>query len=717
MSAVKAPPHIFRDKNQVMHSTNTLEVFKVFKMRMLSRAYVLLLLLTLMFSIFPLTNQAFATEEYTLPRYTRYTQTGFQMYTSELGWSISFPQGWVISHHLTPEMLGENAESITLEPENIEEYAGKSELLEQGIFGLWLDVNVEILPYSLVERHRNLSVREFFEAMGMTRQAEGLPEGYKLVSIEEAEINGIPAVKHTWLDQPPTEPGVVTIGVKVMDVWLKKDTFAAVITCRATSPEFFDYYLLLFDQIVSSFRAPSTLIPAPTTPPTTPPQTPSPTVTSTSTYPLTAIVTSTRGQVNVQEEDILYGGEVITGKDGYVELLLEDGSIIELGPNSRLKLEIDLGEIELDRGLIKIKSDSPYKIYTPVSLIGVRGTEFTLEVEPNGTTTVIVLEGAVNFSDINLAKTVVVGEYQTSTVHPGGLPSDPSPIEPSQIDGWWEEISAEAVKTPTPISTPEITPPMQFATTPGKFVKMFPEFSAKWTVSNLGPDDWYTTEPVEYSHKVVGEEVVEGVACWRVQVRAPTEPGKPPTEATYWFSKETGECVQAMVDGEMFRGFNAEGKALKHFGLILLCFTHQEKVYIPFAELAHAYAPGFTHTGTERITYGPTTLTVEKYKVSLPPGEMTSPPEYIEFWIAPIDGENVFVMEYVYFSPAKWGKYELLSVALTPAPTPTPAPITSTPAPTPKITPTPTPTPGFEAILAIAGLLAVAYIILNKMRR
>ena len=55
-----------------------------------------------------------------------------------------------------------------------------------------------------------------------------------------------------------------------------------------------------------------------------------------------------------------------------------------------------------------------------------------------------------------------------------------------------------------------------------------------------------------------------------------------------------------------------------------------------------------------------------------------------------------------------------LTPVITPTPTPTPAPapvVTQTP------TPTPTPTPetaGFEAVIAIAGLLAVAYILMRK---
>ena len=48
----------------------------------------------------------------------------------------------------------------------------------------------------------------------------------------------------------------------------------------------------------------------------------------------------------------------------------------------------------------------------------------------------------------------------------------------------------------------------------------------------------------------------------------------------------------------------------------------------------------------------------------------------------------------------------------TPTPTPTPT-ATPTPTPTPTLTPTPTP-PGFEVVFAIAGLLAVAYLLRRR---
>lgn len=63
-----------------------------------------------------------------------------------------------------------------------------------------------------------------------------------------------------------------------------------------------------------------------------------------------------------------------------------------------------------------------------------------------------------------------------------------------------------------------------------------------------------------------------------------------------------------------------------------------------------------------------------------------------------------------------------LTPVITPSPSPSPSPaVTPLPSPSPSSTSTPTPTspptePGFEAILAIAGLLAVAYLALRRKK-
>jgi PGF-CTERM protein len=60
-------------------------------------------------------------------------------------------------------------------------------------------------------------------------------------------------------------------------------------------------------------------------------------------------------------------------------------------------------------------------------------------------------------------------------------------------------------------------------------------------------------------------------------------------------------------------------------------------------------------------------------------------------------------------------KFSESTPTLTPTPIPTVTPTPPTPTPTPAVTPTPSPTPpGFEAGFAIAGVLAVAYLVLRR---
>ncbi len=100
---------------------------------------------------------------------------------------------------------------------------------------------------------------------------------------------------------------------------------------------------------------------------------------------------------------------------------------------SESELDLILGEIHS-----KIKSGSNYKVQMPQAVCGVRGTQFITKVEKDGTTILTVLDGEVEFSDIQKRKTVLVKKNQKSVCKPGGLPSEPVSIEPNQIPKWWE---------------------------------------------------------------------------------------------------------------------------------------------------------------------------------------------------------------------------------------------------------------------------------------
>lgn len=69
---------------------------------------------------------------------------------------------------------------------------------------------------------------------------------------------------------------------------------------------------------------------------------------------------------------------------------------------------------------------------------GKLGTEFEIEVKPNGTVTVYTFDGAVWFADPQKKKTVHIRAGETSTGVPGSVPSDPKPFDPNSFERWWE---------------------------------------------------------------------------------------------------------------------------------------------------------------------------------------------------------------------------------------------------------------------------------------
>lgn len=87
---------------------------------------------------------------------------------------------------------------------------------------------------------------------------------------------------------------------------------------------------------------------------------------------------------------LLQGARIRTGENAYVKLILKDESILDIGPSSSIKLvscetpnkkvEIDL---ELELGSVRANVVKPerqarkdFKLRTPTSVLGVRGTEF-----------------------------------------------------------------------------------------------------------------------------------------------------------------------------------------------------------------------------------------------------------------------------------------------------------------------------------------------------
>lgn len=102
----------------------------------------------------------------------------------------------------------------------------------------------------------------------------------------------------------------------------------------------------------------------------------------------------------------------------------DDGSLLRLNPSSQLTirtegagnavtktLELEFGELWTK---VTKKDAAQFRVQTPAGVAAVKGTEFIVRVDANGRTTVITLEGVVEF--FNGAGTVSVPAGRTTSV-------------------------------------------------------------------------------------------------------------------------------------------------------------------------------------------------------------------------------------------------------------------------------------------------------------
>ena len=114
------------------------------------------------------------------------------------------------------------------------------------------------------------------------------------------------------------------------------------------------------------------------------------------------------GKLVIEPETPVFSGDKIqTGPVGQAQIIFQDNTKLVVGPNSQMVIDAFVFEndktakkfsINVLKGAFRfITGDSPknaYKITTPTATIGVRGTEFDIAIEKEGTTRVANFEGA-----------------------------------------------------------------------------------------------------------------------------------------------------------------------------------------------------------------------------------------------------------------------------------------------------------------------------------
>jgi hypothetical protein len=135
-----------------------------------------------------------------------------------------------------------------------------------------------------------------------------------------------------------------------------------------------------------------------------------------------------RQGATLQPDDV-----IDTRASGRVVIALGDGSQVVIFPGSRVELKNfragvpwrDLLTVMVGRVRATIshqlKRPNPYRVFSPVASIAVRGTDFLVIVEPSGETRVLVYEGLVEVGSlVNPQKTVLVRPGRNIIVRPDG---------------------------------------------------------------------------------------------------------------------------------------------------------------------------------------------------------------------------------------------------------------------------------------------------------
>ncbi len=157
------------------------------------------------------------------------------------------------------------------------------------------------------------------------------------------------------------------------------------------------------------------------------------------------VCTTDNGQSHVRRGDIARSGDSVqTGWFSYA-LIASDHYRAKFEIFSSTKVKLEGGApgviLSLDRGKLhamfdKITGDEPRVVQTPGALLAVRGTQYTVDVDPSGHTTLDVYDGTVEVQSKMRPEPYFVHAGEESTFGRSELPNIiPMPPEHRGFDG------------------------------------------------------------------------------------------------------------------------------------------------------------------------------------------------------------------------------------------------------------------------------------------
>lgn len=184
------------------------------------------------------------------------------------------------------------------------------------------------------------------------------------------------------------------------------------------------------------------------------------------------------------------GDLISTGNDSRAKIVMSDRNIINIAPNTQLKIEEYVSneksknvKLSLLEGKVRNNVEQKYDndknkftIRTPTAVAGVRGTQFITSYNiESKKTEVITLQGQVEFKNIvtgsasGTEKAVIIEKGEKSTVGPGG--AAPEPPQRLSAEARKEADKETTIKKDKPVSAtdsrPAAPPPPPATAQPG----------------------------------------------------------------------------------------------------------------------------------------------------------------------------------------------------------------------------------------------------------
>jgi hypothetical protein len=159
--------------------------------------------------------------------------------------------------------------------------------------------------------------------------------------------------------------------------------------------------------------------------------------------PQVKIVRGSQQITGAQSTPVDWGDLVNTQRDGRARITLDDGSLLNVGSNSSLKVTqyvpgaqqstIDLTYGRLRSNVAKItQPGGKFEVHTPVGVAGVVGTDFFLSFE-NNVLQLIVYDGAVRFCNLAGVCVLVAAGFISIIRGNNQPPSQPTQATPMEL--------------------------------------------------------------------------------------------------------------------------------------------------------------------------------------------------------------------------------------------------------------------------------------------